>query len=80
MQVFLCFVWYFSLCVIVFKWGVSIFGVGSLKVKLFKKLYLKMLRSFMIISVLFGFIVYVWLILVYECIFIFLWDFCGFIG
>ena len=59
---------------------VSTLGAGSLKVKPSKKLYLKMLRSLMIISVLFGLTAYVWSTSVYECISIFSWDFCGSIG
>jgi len=39
-----------------------------------------MLRSLLIISVLFGFTAYVWSTSVYECISIFSWDFCGSIG
>ena len=61
-------------------WKVSTLGAGSLKVKPSKKLYLKMLRSLMIISVLFGLTAYVWSTSVYECISIFSWDFCGSIG
>jgi hypothetical protein len=60
--------------------AVSTLGAGSLKVKPSKKLYLKMLRSLLIISVLFGLTAYVWSTSVYECISIFSWDFCGSIG
>ncbi|PXW68130.1 hypothetical protein BZA03_1191, partial [Alteromonas sp. I10] len=70
----------FSPCVIALYAGVSTLGAGSLKVKPSKKLYLKMLRSLLIISVLFGLTAYVWSTSVYECISIFSWDFCGSIG
>ena len=59
------------------SWAFSTLGAGSLKVKPSKKLYLKMLRSLLIMSVLFGFTAYVWSTSVYECISIFSWDFCG---
>ena len=71
---------YYSLRIFARYAGVSTLGAGSLKVKPSKKLYLKMLRSLLIISVLFGLTAYVWSTSVYECISIFSWDFCGSIG
>ena len=71
---------YYSPRIFAPKRGVSTLGAGSLKVKPSKKLYLKMLRSLLIISVLFGLTAYVWSTSVYECISIFSWDFCGSIG
>ncbi|MEP1552020.1 MAG: hypothetical protein ABJJ44_13640 [Paraglaciecola sp.] len=51
-----------------------------MKVKPSKKLYLKMLRSLLLLSVVLGGTAYVWSTSVYECISIFKWDFCGSVG
>lgn len=51
-----------------------------MRVKPSKTLYLKMLRSLVIMCLLFGVTAYVWSTSVYECISIFAWDFCGSVG
>ena len=52
----------------------------TLKVKPSKKLYLKMIRSIILLCIVFGGTVYVWSTSVYECISVFHWEFCGSIG
>ncbi|NVK58380.1 MAG: hypothetical protein HWE26_22575 [Alteromonadaceae bacterium] len=51
-----------------------------MKVKPSKTLYLKMVRSIVLLCIVIGGTGYVWSTSVYECIQVFHWEFCGSIG
>ena len=55
-------------------------GMETLKVKPSKKLLLKMMRSILLLCIVFGGTGYVWSTSVYECIPFFHWEFCGSMG